>query len=677
MKKLLFVPLIAFAIWGTACKPKEKVETETQKLDLANLDTTANPKHDFYQYACGGWMANHPLTGEYSRYGVFDKLGEDNQAQLKDLIEGLAANVSNETGDALKIGMLFNIAMDSAKLNRDGFAPVKEDLAAIRNIQDKDAAFQMLIEMHRTGNNPFFASYVSSDPGNSKENLFQLYQAGTGLPDRDYYLSKEHKAIFDAYVSHMQHMFELFGSTRDEAQAKTTRVIGIEKALAEIQYDRISLRDPHKNYNKMTLSQLQELIPEINWAGYVKGMVPAFEVKELSAGQTEFMKGMAKIFAQSELESVKAYYEWNLISSAAPYLSDDIIAANFDFWGKTMSGQTEMKPRWKRSVSSVNSILGEAVGKMYVEKYFPAAAKERITKLVENVRLAMGERMAANTWMSDSTKQKGKEKLDAVLVKVGYPDKWRDYGELEIKDDSYWANIKRYSRFEIDYMMSKLGKPVDRSEWHMTPQTVNAYYNPTTNEICFPAAILQPPFFYPYGDDAINYGGIGVVIAHELTHGFDDKGRLYDKEGNLNDWWSAEDARNFENRARLLVEHFNKIEVLPGLMANGTLTLGENIADNGGLNISFAALQKALKEKPEGDIDGFTPQQRFFLSYANLWASNIRDEEIKKLTMLDVHSLGRWRVNATLPHVDAFLDAFDIKEGDSMWLAPEKRAHIW
>lgn len=677
MKKLLFVPLIALVVWGTACKPKEKVETETQKLDLANLDTTANPKHDFYQYACGGWMANHPLTGEYSRYGVFDKLGEDNQVRLKDLIEGLAANTANETGDALKIGTLFNIAMDSVKLNRDGYGPVKEDLAAIRNMKDKDAAFKMLIEMHRTGTNPFFASYVSSDPGNSKENLFQLYQAGTGLPDRDYYLSKEHKAIFDAYVAHMQRMFELFGCSPEEAQTKTAQVIGIEKSLAEIQYDRVSLRDPHKNYNKMTVAQLQALAPEIDWAAYVKGMAPDYDVKELSAGQTEFMKGMAKIFAQSDLEAIKAYYEWNLISGAAPYLSDDIIAANFDFWGKTMSGQTEMKPRWKRSVSSVNNILGEAVGKMYVEKYFPAAAKERITKLVENVRLAMGERMAANTWMSDSTKRKGQEKLDAVLVKVGYPDTWRDYTALEIKDDSYWANIKRYSRFEIDYMLSKLGKPVDRNEWQMTPQTVNAYYNPTTNEICFPAAILQPPFFYPYGDDAINYGGIGVVIAHELTHGFDDKGRLYDKEGNLNDWWSAEDAKNFENRAQLLVDHFDKIEVLPGLMANGTLTLGENIADNGGLNISFAALQKALKEKPEGDIDGFTPQQRFFLSYANLWASNIRDEEIKKLTMLDVHSLGRWRVNATLPHVDAFLEAFDIKEGDSMWLAPEKRAHIW
>ncbi len=678
MKKILFLPLAALLAWGTSCKPKEKtVETISQTLDLANFDTTADPKQDFFQYACGGWMAAHPLTGEYSRYGAFDKLAEDNQKQLRQLIEDLAAQTGRNKGDARKIGMLFNIAMDSAKLNRDGYGPIKEEMAAIDAMDSREEAFRMLVDMHRSGASPFFFCYVSSDPGNSKENLLQMYQAGTGLPDRDYYLDEKHKPIFDAYVAHIQRMFGLCGLSPEEAAAKSGQVLAIEKALAESQYDRLTLRDPHKNYNKMTVARLQELVPEIDWAAYFKAILPDYPLSELSAGQVDYMKAMAKVFAQSDLEALKAYFQWNLIQGAAPYLSDDFVAANFDFWGKTLSGQTQMKPRWKRSVSSVDNIFGEAVGKLYVEKYFPASAKERIVKLVENVRLAMGERMAANTWMSDSTKEKGQEKLDAILVKVGYPDKWRDYQALEIKDDSYWANVKRANRFEIEYMMSKLGKPVDRGEWHMNPQTVNAYYNPTTNEICFPAGILQPPFFYPYGDDAINYGGIGVVIAHELTHGFDDKGRLYDKDGNLEDWWSAEDARNFENRAQLLVDHFNQIEVLPGLHANGALTLGENIADNGGVNISFAALQKALKENPEGEIDGFTPQQRFFLSYANLWASNIRDEEIKRLTMLDVHSLGRWRVNATLPHVDAFLEAFQVKEGDKMWLEPEKRAHIW
>lgn len=675
MKKMLLLPLAALMVWGMSCKPKQ-VEN-MQSLDLSNLDTNVDPKENFYQYACGGWMEQHPLTGEYSRYGAFDKLGEDNQEQIRTLIEDLAAHVKGAKGEAYQIGTLFNIAMDSAKRNAQGVEPIKEDLAAVASLSDKEEAFELLCRMHRNVANPFFAFYVASDPGNSKANLFQLYQAGTGLPDRDYYLAKEHKAILDAYKDHMKRMFGLCGFSQEEAAAKTDKVLALETALAKVQYDRVTLRDPHKSYNKMTVDELQKTVPEINWNAYLKNISPDFEVTELSAGQVDFMKGMGKLYAAADMETMKAYLEWNIINSAAADLSDELNQANFDFYGKVMSGQTEMKPRWKRCVSAVNGMLGEAVGKLYVEKYFPAAAKQRITKLVDNIRFAMGERMAANTWMSDETKARGQEKLDAILVKVGYPDKWRSYADLEIKDDSYWANVKRHSAFETKFMLDKLGKPVDRDEWQMTPQIVNAYYNPTTNEICFPAAILQPPFFYANGDDAINYGGIGVVIAHELTHGFDDKGRLFDKEGNLNDWWQEQDAVNFDQRARLLVDHFDKIEVFPGLMANGSLTLGENIADNGGLNIAFAALQKALQEKPEGDIDGFTPQQRFFLSYATLWASNIRDEEIKRLTMLDVHSLGRWRVNGTLPHVDAFLEAFGIQEGDPMWLAPEKRAHIW
>lgn len=675
MKKLCLVPLAALLVWGMSCKPKQ-VEN-MQSLDLSNLDTTVNPKQNFYQYACGGWMEAHPLTGEYSRYGAFDKLAEDNQEQIKSLIESLAANVKGSKGEAYQIGTLFNIAMDSAKRNAQGVEPIKEDLAAVAALTNKEEAFDLMCRMHLNVGNPFFAFYVASDPGNSKENLFQFYQAGTGLPDRDYYLNKEHKAIFEAYQKHMQRMFELCGFSQEEAAAKTQKVIELEKALAKVQYDRVSLRDPHLSYNKMTVDEFQKLVPEIDWKAYLKNIAPKHEITELSAGQVDFMKGMGKLYASTDLETMKAYFEWNIINAAASDLSDELNQANFDFYGKVMSGQTEMKPRWKRCVSAVNSMLGEAVGKLYVEKYFPAAAKQRITKLVDNIRFAMGERMAANTWMSDETKAKGQEKLDAILVKVGYPDKWRSYADLEIKDDSYWDNVKRYTLFETRYMLDKLGQPVDRDEWQMTPQIVNAYYNPTTNEICFPAAILQPPFFYANGDDAINYGGIGVVIAHELSHGFDDKGRLFDKEGNLNDWWQEQDAKNFDSRAQLLVDHFNNIEVFPGIMANGSLTLGENIADNGGLNVSFAALQKALQEKPEGDIDGFTPAQRFFLSYATLWASNIRDEEIKRLTMLDVHSLGKWRVNGTLPHVDAFLEAFDIQEGDPMWLAPEKRAHIW
>lgn len=677
MKKNVVIPILALAVLGSACNSNQPVEKNRQSLNLSYFDKTADPKQDFYQYACGGWMAQNPLTPEYARYGMFDQLAEENQKQLQSLIEGLAAKASQEKGEAYQIGTLYNMAMDSVKLNADGYQPIVADLQEIAAMKSKEDVFRQLIKQHMEIANPFFASYVASDAGNSSAYLFQFYQAGTQLPDRDYYLKPEHAETYKAYTAYMQKLFGMCGFTESEAAQKTAKVLALEKALAEIQYDKVTLRDPHKLYNKMSVDELQKLIPEIDWKAYIKALVPHMEVKEISAGPVDFMKGMAKLYANTDMETMKAYFEWNLISSAAPYLSDDFVQANFDFYGKVMSGKTEMKPRWKRSTATVNGMLGEAVGKMYVEKYFPASAKERILSLVENVRKAMGERMAANTWMSDSTKIKGKEKLDAIIVKVGYPDQWRDYSALEIKEDSYWNNIKRYSRFENQYMISKLGKPVDRSEWHMSPQTVNAYYNPTTNEICFPAGILQPPFFYPNGDDAINYGGIGVVIAHELTHGFDDKGRLFDKDGNLNDWWSEQDAKNFNERAQILVDQFNAIEVLPGLNANGQLSLGENIADNGGLNISFTALQMALKEHPEKEIDGFTPEQRFFLSYATLWASNIRDEEARRLTMLDVHSLGKWRVNATLPNVDAFLEAFDIQEGDAMWLAPEKRAHIW
>lgn len=677
MKKNVMIPVLALAVLGSACNSNQKVEKNKQTLNLSYFDTTADPKQDFYQYACGGWMAQNPLTPQYARYGMFDQLAEENQKQLQTLIEGLAANTTGEKGEAYQIGTLYNIAMDSVKLNKDGFQPIVADLQEIAAMSTKEDVFRQLVKQHKEIGNPFFASYVSSDQGNSSANLFQFYQSGTQLPDRDYYLKAEHAETYKAYAAYMQKLFGMCGFSQEVAAQKAEKVLALEKSLAEIQYDKVTLRDPHKLYNKMSVEEMQKLIPEFDWAAYIKAMVPHMEVKEISAGPVDYMKSMAKIMANTDMETMKAYFEWNLISSAAPYLSDEFVQANFDFFGKVMSGQTEMKPRWKRSITAVNGMLGEAVGKMYVEKYFPAAAKERILTLVENVRTAMGERMAANTWMSDSTKMKGKEKLDAIIVKVGYPDKWRDYSALEIKDDSYWANIKRYSRFETDYMISKLGKPVDRSEWHMSPQTVNAYYNPTTNEICFPAGILQPPFFYPNGDDAINYGGIGVVIAHELTHGFDDKGRLFDKDGNLNDWWTEQDAKNFNERAQFLVDQFNAIEVLPGLNANGELSLGENIADNGGLNISYTALQMALAKNPEGEIDGFTPEQRFFLSYATLWASNIRDEEARRLTMLDVHSLGKWRVNATLPNIDAFLEAFDIKEGDAMWLAPEKRAHIW
>ncbi len=478
------------------------------------------------------------------------------------------------------------------------------------------------------------------------------------------------------YREHVVKMFRLAGWSAQGAEKAAQEVMAVETALAKASYDKLKQRDPHANYHKMTVGDLKKRFPEMNWDVYFKTIGLA-GITELNVGQPEQLKEVMKQLSKGDLNAQKSYLQWKVIDAAAPYLSDAFVAQNFEFRGKVISGTKEMKPRWKRAVATVDGALGEAVGQMYVENYFPAAAKERMVKLVANLQKALGERIQALTWMSEETKAKALEKLAAIYVKVGYPDKWRDYSALEIKNDSYWANILRSNLFDFDYMLTKAGKPVDKTEWLMTPQTVNAYYNPTTNEICFPAGILQYPFFDMSADDAFNYGAIGVVIGHEMTHGFDDKGRLYDKDGNLKDWWTAEDARNFEARAQVLVDWFSAIEVLPGLHANGELTLGENIADNGGLQIAFQAFHNATKESPLGTVDGFTPEQRFYLAYANVWAANIRDEQIRYLTQMDVHSLGRLRVNATLPHIDGWNEAFGIKAGDAMFLAPEKRAAIW
>ena len=451
----------------------------------------------------------------------------------------------------------------------------------------------------------------------------------------------------------------------------------VETRLAENSKSAVELRDPYANYNKITVAQLKKEVPEINWDVYFT-TIGLKDLQDVNVGQMGEIKTVADLLKKEDLNVLKSYLQWNVINAASSYLSDAFVAQNFDFYGKTLSGRKEMQPRWKRAVGTVNGVLGEAVGQMYTEKYFPAAAKERMTKLVANLQKALGERIQGLEWMSEETKVKALEKLAAFHVKIGYPDKWRDYSNLEIKNDSYWDNIVRSNHFDYDKMIAKAGKPVDKDEWLMTPQTVNAYYNPTTNEICFPAAILQYPFFDMNADDACNYGAIGVVIGHEMTHGFDDQGRQYDKDGNLKDWWTSEDAKNFKERAQVLVDYFNKIEVLPGLMANGELTLGENIADHGGLQIAYLALQKAMTENPLGkDENGFTPEQRFFLSYGNVWAGNIRDEQIRLQTKSDPHSLGRWRVNAALPHISMWYDAFGVKEGDALYLPVEKRASIW
>lgn len=677
MNTKFYLPILALALTAGACNGK-KESLQTGGIDLNNLDRSVSPNTDFYQFACGGWMKAHPLTDEYGRFGSFDLLAENNRQQMKGLIEGLAANPAEQGTIARKIGDLYNIAMDSTRLNADGGAPIKPQLEKIAAVKDRKALNRLIAEMTRQGFGPYFGIYIGPDDMNSSMNLVQTYQGGLGLGDRDYYLKEdEHNTeIRTKYEAHVAKMFQLAGWTEKEAWKAATEVMAIETRLAKASYEKVKMRDPHANYHKMSVEELKKNIPGIDWDVYF-ATLGLQGITELNVGQPEPIQEVARILTTVDLEAQKSYLQWKVIDAAASYLSDDFVAENFEFNGKVLSGVKEMKPRWKRAVATVDGAMGEAVGQMYVEKYFPAAAKERMVKLVGNLQQALGERIQGLEWMSDETKAKALEKLAAIYVKVGYPDKWRDYTALEIKDDSYWSNILRSNEFDFNYMLSKAGKPVDRTEWLMTPQTVNAYYNPTTNEICFPAGILQYPFFDMNADDAFNYGAIGVVIGHEMTHGFDDQGRQYDKDGNLKDWWTAEDAKNFEARAQVLVDWFDRIEVLPGLYANGQLTLGENIADHGGLQVAFQAFHNATKNAPLGEVDGFTPEQRFYLAYANVWAANIREEQIRFLTQMDVHSLGRWRVNAALPHINGWNEAFNIKESDSMYLAPDKRASIW
>ena len=678
MRTKFYLPFIALALIATSCNSKKEA-TQESGIRLTNLDQTINPRNDFYQYACGGWMKANPLTDEYSSFGSFDQLAENNRTQIKGLIEELAKKQSQPGSITQKIGDLYNIAMDSAKLNADGVAPIKEYLDKLASIKDRNGLSQEIATMHRDGFGPFFGLYVGADDMNSSMNIAQLYQGGLSLGEREYYLDGDDhtKEIRTKFEEHVDKMFQLAGFTAEEAQKAAKNVMKVETRLAEASKSAVELRDPYANYNKITVAQLKKEVPSIDWDAYFT-TIGLKDLQDVNVGQMDEIKTVADLLKKEDLDVLKAYLQWNVINTASSYLSDNFVAQNFDFYGRTLSGTKEMQPRWKRAVSAVNGVLGEAVGQMYSEKYFPAAAKERMIKLVGNLQKALGERIQGLEWMSEETKAKALEKLAAFHVKVGYPDKWRDYSNLEIKNDSYWANIIRSNHFDHDKMIAKAGKPVDKDEWLMTPQTVNAYYNPTTNEICFPAAILQYPFFDMNADDACNYGAIGVVIGHEMTHGFDDQGRQYDKDGNLKDWWTPEDAKNFKERAQVLVDYFGNIEVLPGLKANGELTLGENIADHGGLQVSFLALQKAMAENPLGkDEHGFTPEQRFFLSYANVWADNTRDEQIRLQTKSDPHSLGRWRVNAALPHISMWYDAFGVKEGDALYLPVEKRASIW
>ena len=681
MKRVLICTAVAIGLGACATKEKKsdmKVITETKLT--ANLDKNHVPGTDFFQYATGGWQNANPITDEYARYGQFDALREKNREQLKDLVLEQAAKKGEKGSNSQKVGDLYNLVMDSTRRNNEGVAPVKPYMDAIAAMQTKEEIIPLIAKNYIVGLGNFFGTGISTDIMESNSHQLGIYQGGLSLSEKEYYSDNDEVSanIRAKFGQHVVNMFKLHGFSEQEATAKMKAVMAIETRLAAKHLSRVERRDPMNSYHKISYDELKSTIPGIDWDTYYS-ILGIEGIEELNLAHPEAIKEVAAIINDTPLNDIKAYLEWRIIRSTANELSDALEEETFAFYGTVLSGKKVQQPRWKRAVSTVDGALGDIIGELYVAKYFPPAAKERMTQLVKNLQVALGERIDAQEWMSDVTKKAAHEKLNTFTVKIGYPDKWDDYSALTIDPElSYAENCRNMSEFGWKkHVDEKWGKPVDREEWHMTPQTVNAYYNPTTNEICFPAGILQYPFFDMEEDDAFNYGAIGVVIGHEMTHGFDDQGRQFDKDGNFANWWTDEDAQKFNERTQVIVDFFDKIEVLPGLNANGKLTLGENIADHGGIMISLQAFRNATKENPLPEIDGLTAEQRFFLSYSGVWAGHVRDEEIRNLTKSDVHSLSRWRVNGTLPHIDAWYEAFGITEESPMFVPKEERLNIW
>lgn len=681
MKIKIMLHAMTFAAVLASCQTNGE-SSQKSGVDLANLDSTYLPGTDFYMFATGGWQKAHPLTDEYSRYGSFDVLQENNNKQLRELIEGVAAQQNEKGSVAQKIADLYNSAMDSVALNEHGLDEMAAFLACDGYQTSaqitQDWLKQVWPKMLRQGVDGLMGFYIGADEKDSKNNILSIVQGGLTLGQKDYYLDQDPETakIREAYVAYIRQLVSHVGFGETDAARISDDVMRIETRLAKASKSMTELRDPEANYHKMSYDQLKKDFAGIDWDAYLH-IFGISGLKDVIVGQPEAIHEVEKILAEETPEALQNVYLWHAIDMAAGYVDDESRNLSFAFWGTALSGKTQDRPRWKRAVSSVEGCLGEALGQLYVAKYFPPAAKERMEKLVANLQQALGERIDAQDWMSDDTKKVAHEKLDAFYVKVGYPDKWTDYSTLQI-GNSYLQNILSCKEWAIQDMIAKhLNKPVDKDEWYMTPQTVNAYYNPTTNEICFPAGILQPPFFDMEADDAFNYGAIGVVIGHEMTHGFDDQGSKYDKNGNLSQWWTEEDTKRFNERIQVMRDYHDSIEVLPGLHSNGSLTLGENMADHGGLMVSYQAFVNATAQAPLSDKDGFTPAQRFFLAYANVWGQNIRDEEIRKRVKSDPHSLGKWRVNGQMPHMDAWYEAFGITEQDPMFVPKEKRVTIW
>ena len=677
MKRLTLI--IATALMMTACASPvtEGNDKEVPAIDKANFDEAVNLKDNFYQWATGGWQKANPLKPEYSRYGSFDVLRENNEIRINELFEAMTKSTAKAGSIEQKISDLYKMGLDEERLNKEGAEPIREALNEIMAVTEREQVIAMLAKLHTDGIGVFFASYPAADLADSNMTILYMEQGGLGMGNRDYYIDEKNADKKAAYRTYLEKVFTLAGVEGD-IKKMVEDVVALEDRIAEKSWSNVECRDIQKGYNPFTYADFKAQFPGVEWDNYFAAF-GLKDIKKLVVSQPSSFTNILEVLNTADIAALRAYVAAHYINAASSYLSEEFALASFEFFGKTMSGTQEIRPRWKRAMSVPNSILSEAVGQMYVAKYFPESEKARVETMVANIQKAFSKHIDALDWMSADTKAKAQEKLAAFTVKIGYPNKWKDYSSLTVDPaKTYWANVVEANRWYTADSMSEVGKPVDREKWLMPPQMVNAYYMPTTNEICFPAAILQPPFYNPNADDAVNYGAIGVVIAHEMTHGFDDQGSQFDKMGNMNDWWTKEDRAAFEKKTQVLVDQFNAIEVLPGLNADGKFSLGENIADQGGLRLAFTGLKDyAWAEGRPEDIDGFTGEQRFYIGYATLWAQNITDQEKERLTKVDVHSLGINRVNATLRNIQSFYDAFGIVEGDAMFMPEAERIVIW
>jgi putative endopeptidase len=692
MKSFVFILVALFSAFSLRAQtepskqPAERpapIEKNPPPLDAKNMDTSVKPQDDFYLYANGGWLKGNPVPPEYSRWGSFDELTEKNNDALHKIAEKAAnTHVDAKTApEVQKVGDYYASGMDEKTIDAERIRPLEEELKRIDAIKNRADVLKALAHLHTIGVGAFFEFGSGQDEKDSSREIAQAGQGGLGLPDRDYYTKtdEDSKKKRAAYVEHVTKMLTLLGEPASKATGDAKKIMAFETSLAKASRTRVELRDPQKNYNKMSQADLQKLTPDWNWADYFVAINLA-EPGDINVGQPEFFKAANAALTSTSIDDWKTYLRWHLINAAAEDLSDDFVNEDFTFKEGVLRGTKEIKQRWKRVVGSTDEALGDALGKLYVADYFPPEAKARALEMINNLKAALADRIKTLDWMDEPTKQEALKKLAAMNVKIGYPDKWRDYSLLKVDRGPYVLNTMRAANFEVNRELKKIGKPVDRTEWGMTPPTVNAYYNANMNEIVFPAGILQPPFFEPKADDAVNYGGMGAVIGHEMTHGFDDQGRQFDASGNLRDWWSPESAAKFKDRSQAVVQQYSEYEPIPGVHINGELTQGENIADIGGVKLAYAALQKALEKNPqarEQKIDGLTPEQRFFLGWAQIWRANQREQDLRLRLNTDPHSPTHYRCNGPISNMSEFAKAFNLPADCPMVRPADKRVNIW